>query len=106
MTTPLDSSSPAADYVPPPTNPSDTPQYSIIDPYIVVSEYYSDVSAQDYLDASNLFARVMQATQGSYARFVAGYSRTGSQEVTEISETGDQVNYYLESINPDGTDRW
>jgi hypothetical protein len=34
---------------------------------------------------------------------VAGYTGTGSQDVYEVSESGDQVTYYLESDNPDGT---
>ncbi len=40
---------------------------------------------------------------GGYASFVAGYADTGTQTVTEISASGDQVSFTLTSDNPDGT---
>ena len=48
----------------------------------------------------------MQAAQGSYSQWVAGYASTGGQTVTEISETGNQVWYYLTSSNPNGSIQW
>jgi hypothetical protein len=86
--------------VPVPATPAQT------DPWAVVSEYYGDVSSRDYADAWNLFAPTMQDDQGSYSQWVAGYADTGAQDVTEISESGDQVNYDLQSDNPDGTTQW
>jgi hypothetical protein len=73
------------------------------DPWAVVAAYYGDVTSGDYLDAWNLLGPGMQAGAGSYGSFAAGYTGTGSQSVTENGESGDQVNYYLESDNPDGT---
>jgi hypothetical protein len=73
------------------------------DPWAVVSAYYGDVTSGDYLDAWNLLGPRMQSGAGSYGSFAAGYTGTGSQSVTENAESGDQVNYYLESDNPDGT---
>jgi hypothetical protein len=83
-----------------PPAPQSAPQ---TDPWAVVSEYYGDVSSQDYWDAWNLLGPSFQARMGSYDSFVAGYNGTGGQTVSEISEYGDQVTYQLESDNPDGT---
>jgi hypothetical protein len=76
------------------------------DPWAVVSDYYGDVSSKDYPDAWTLWSPSMQAAQGSYNQWVAGYANTGAQSVTEISETGNQVSYYLTSSNPDGSIQW
>jgi hypothetical protein len=73
------------------------------DPWAVVSAYYADVTSHDYWDAWNLLGPDFQASHGSYDSFVAGYRDTGAQIVYKIGETGDQVTYQLESVNPDGT---
>jgi hypothetical protein len=71
-----------------------------------MSEYYGDVSSKDWLDAWALWSPQEQVAQGGYDHWLAGYAGTGSQTVTEISESGDQVNYYLQSDNPDGSIQW
>ena len=76
------------------------------DPWAVVSEYYGDVSSKDYPDAWALWSPSMQIAQGGYNSWVAGYANTGGQTVAEISESGNQVWYYLESVNPDGSIQW
>jgi hypothetical protein len=71
------------------------------DPWSVVSAYFQDITLRDYAAAWKLLG---QALQGSgYTRFAAGYSDTGQQTVTKISESGDQVSFKLQSANPDGT---
>ncbi len=94
---------PTTDPAPVPVPVTTSPQ---TDPWAVVSEYYGDVSSRDYPDAWNLFAPTMQDDQGSYSQWAAGYANTGDQDVTEISQSGDQVNYDLQSDNPDGTTQW
>jgi hypothetical protein len=91
---------------PPATVPVPVPVPVQSDPWAVVSEYYGDVSSRDYPDAWNLLGPAMQGRQGGYSQWVAGYTGTGGQDVKEISESGDQVNYDLESVNPDGTSQW
>jgi hypothetical protein len=76
------------------------------DPWAVVSEYYGDVSSKDYPDAWALWSPSMQVAQGGYNSWVAGYANSGGQSVAEISESGNQVWYYLESVNPDGSIQW
>jgi hypothetical protein len=88
---------------PAPKAPAPPPQHVQTDPWAVVSEYCGDVTSGSYWDAWNLLGPEFQAHEGSYDQFVAGYQGTGGQTVYEISETGNQVSYYLESNNPDGT---
>jgi hypothetical protein len=90
----------------PASSPTPAPAATQSDPWAVVSEYYGDVSSQDYPDAWALWSPSMQAAQGGYSQWVAGYANTGSQSVTEISENGNEVSYYLESSNPDGSTQW
>jgi len=88
---------------PAPKAPAPPPQHVQTDPWAVVSEYCGDVTSGSYWDAWNLLGPEFQAHEGSYDQLVAGYQGTGGQTVYEISETGNQVSYYLESNNPDGT---
>ena len=74
-----------------------------VDPWAVVSEYYGDITSRDFPDAWNLISATMQARLGGYDQWIAGYNGTGAQDVTELNESGEQVDYDLESINPDGT---
>ena len=104
--TPAPTTTPPPTTSPPVTVPVPVPAHTQSDPWAVVSEYYGDVSSRDYPDAWNLLGPAMQAKQAGYSQWVAGYTGTGGQTVTEISESGDQVNYDLESINPDGTNQW
>ena len=69
--------------------------------WAVISAYYQDITARDYAAAWTLLGPPLQG-QG-YANFAAGYSGTGQQAVTEISESGNQVSFTLRSDNPDGT---
>jgi hypothetical protein len=71
------------------------------DPWSVVSDYFQYISQRDYTAAWSLLGPALQA--GGYASFVAGYSDTGQQTVTETSQSGDQVSFTLTSQNPDGT---
>jgi len=103
-TTPSPATPAPATPSPAPAAPPTAPVQS--DPWAIVSEYYGDVTSGDYADAWNLLGPSMQAAQGGYASFTAGYSGTGSQNVYEVGESGDQVTYYLQSVNPDGTVQW
>ena len=71
------------------------------DPWSVISAYYRDITLRDYAAAWKLLGPALQG--GGYAKFVAGYSDTGQQTVTKISQSGDQVSFMLRSDNPDGT---
>jgi hypothetical protein len=71
------------------------------DPWSVISAYYQDITLRDYAAAWKLLGSALQS--GGYAKFVAGYSNTGQQTVTKISQSGDQVSFMLRSDNPDGT---
>jgi hypothetical protein len=60
----------------------------------VVAAYYGDIESGDYTQAYALLGN--GATTGqSYAEFVAGFSCTGGQLVSENWESGDQVNFNL-----------
>jgi hypothetical protein len=43
-----------------------------------------------------------QAANGGYDKWVAGYSGTSSQNLTEISESGSKVDVNLQAIRTDG----
>jgi hypothetical protein len=104
---PAAAAAPAAPAAPAPVPAQPAPPV-VTDPWAVVSAYYGDVTSGDYAGAWQLLGPGMQASQGSYSSFVAGYTGTGAQQVSEVSEdtaTG-TVSYYLESVNPDGTTQW
>jgi hypothetical protein len=71
------------------------------DPWSVVSAYFQDITLRDYAAAWKLLGPTLQSS--GYNRFAAGYTDTGKQTVTKISESGDQVSFTLQSDNPDGT---
>jgi hypothetical protein len=59
-----------------------------------VSAFYGDVESGNYQQAWALLGS--GATTGqSYQQFVDGYACTGNQELTEVSESGDQVTFQL-----------
>ena len=63
-------------------------------PWAVVSAYYGDVESQNYAQAWALLNS--GATTGqTYQQFVDGYACTGSQQVEETGESGDQVTFSL-----------
>jgi hypothetical protein len=67
---------------------------SVTDPWAVVSAYYGDVESQNYAQAWALLNS--GATTGqTYQQFVDGYACTGSQQVEETGESGDQVTFSL-----------
>lgn len=69
--------------------------------WAVISAFYADITNKDYAAAWALLG--FDPNGVSYASFVAGYADTGTQTVTEVSESGDQVSFTLTSNNPDGT---
>jgi curli biogenesis system outer membrane secretion channel CsgG len=67
---------------------------NVTDPWAVVSAYYGDIESGDYQQAWALLDS--GATTGqTYQSFVNGFACTGSQEVSEVSATGDQVTFDL-----------
>jgi hypothetical protein len=84
--TPAPSSSPAT----PPT-PSDP---NVTDPWAVVSAYYGDIESGAYPQAWALLSSGAVTGQ-TYQQFVAGFSCTGGQQLTEQGTSGDQVSFTL-----------
>jgi hypothetical protein len=78
----------------PPASAAAQPVPSVTDPWAVVSAYYGDVESGDYAQAWALLSSGM-ATGQTYQQFVSGFSCTGSQQLTEQSESGDQVTFDL-----------
>ena len=78
-------SSPAAA---PPSDPN------VTDPWAVVSAYYGDVESGAYPQAWALLSSGAVTGQ-TYQQFVAGFSCTGGQALTEQGTSGDQVSFSL-----------
>lgn len=77
-----------------PTGPRQPADQNVTDPWAVVSAYYGDIESGNYAQAYALIGD--GATTGqSYQDFVAGFSCTGAQAVSENWESGDQVNFDL-----------
>jgi hypothetical protein len=75
-----------------PQSPSTQP--NVTDPWAVVSAYYGDIESGDYPQAWALLDS--GATTGqTYQQFVDGFACTGGQQLTEVSESGDQVSFNL-----------
>jgi hypothetical protein len=94
--TPTDTSAPAAPAPAPTTapQPQQPADQNVTDPWAVVSAYYGDIESGNYAQAYALIGN--GATTGqSYQDFVAGFSCTGGQGVSENWESGDQVNFDL-----------
>lgn len=83
------------------TAPSATPSGKPGGGWAVISAFYADITKKDYAAAWALLGYDPNGV--SYASFVAGYADTGTQTVTEVSESGGQVSFNLTSNNPDGT---
>ncbi|HEX5292513.1 MAG TPA: hypothetical protein VFX25_26885 [Streptosporangiaceae bacterium] len=81
--TPAPSSSPAT--------PSDP---NVTDPWAVVSAYYGDIESGAYPQAWALLSSGAVTGQ-TYQQFVAGFSCTGGQQLTEQGTSGDQVSFTL-----------
>jgi hypothetical protein len=77
-----------------PAAPQQPADQNVTDPRAVVSAYYGDIESGNYEQAYALIGD--GATTGqSYQDFVAGFSCTGAQGVSENWESGDQVNFDL-----------
>jgi hypothetical protein len=79
---------------PPASAAAAQPVPSVTDPWAVVSAYYGDVESGDYAQAWALLSSGM-ATGQTYQQFVSGFSCTGTQQLTEQGESGDQVTFDL-----------
>jgi hypothetical protein len=80
----------------PPGTPAGVP--NVTDPWAVVSAYYGDIESGNYTEAWALLSS--GATTGqTYQQFVNGFACTGSQAVTEVGESGDQVTFNLDAAN-------
>jgi hypothetical protein len=69
--------------------------------WAVIRAYYADITNKDYAAAWALLG--FDPNGATYAQFVAGYADTGTQTVTEIGQSGDQVSFNLVSHSPDGS---
>ena len=72
----------------PPSDPN------VTDPWAVVSAYYGDVESGAYPQAWALLSSGAVTGQ-TYQQFVAGFSCTGGQALTEQGASGDQVSFSL-----------
>ena len=72
----------------PPSDPN------VTDPWAVVSAYYGDVESGAYPQAWALLSSGAVTGQ-TYQQFVAGFSCTGGQALTEQGTSGDQVSFSL-----------
>ncbi|HMH94096.1 MAG TPA: hypothetical protein VK586_23825 [Streptosporangiaceae bacterium] len=92
-TPPASPASPASPPASPATSapPSDP---NVTDPWAVVSAYYGDIESGAYPQAWALLSSGAVTGQ-TYQQFVAGFSCTGSQQLAEQGESGDQVSFTL-----------
>jgi uncharacterized Ntn-hydrolase superfamily protein len=66
----------------------------VADPWAVVSAFYGAVESGNYQEAWALIN--YGATTGqTYQQFVNGYACTGAQQLTEVSQSGNQVSFTL-----------
>jgi hypothetical protein len=88
-TTPQSGPSPQAS---PPPSSGTSP--NVTDPWAVVSAYYGDIESGNYQQAWALIGS--GATTGqTYQQFKDGFACTGSQTLSEVGESGDQVTFNL-----------
>ena len=73
-----------------------TPQ--LTGPWAVVSAYYQDVDAHKYAQAWALSSPAL-ATFQTYQQFVAGYTCTGTERPTKLSQSGHQVSFNVAAVN-------
>lgn len=81
--------------------PAAAPSKNAGDAWTVIRAYYNDITNKDYASAWALLG--FDPNGATYAEFVSGYADTGTQTVTEVSQSGDQVSFNLVSHNPDGS---
>jgi hypothetical protein len=83
----------------PQATPSARPRHHHhLGPWAVVSAYYRDVSSRKYAKAWALISPAMAAGQ-TYQQFVAGYTCTGTERPTRLSQSGHQVGFNLTVVN-------
>jgi hypothetical protein len=68
-------------------------------PWAVVSAYYRDVSSHRYAKAWALIRPAALATGQTYQQFVAGYTCTGDERPSKLSQSGHQVSFNLTVVN-------
>jgi hypothetical protein len=90
--TPATAAAPAPVAAPAPAAAPAAP--NVTDPWAVVSAYYGDIESGDYQNAWQLLDSGMTTGQ-TYQQFVDGFSCTGSQDLSENWESGDEVNFDL-----------
>ncbi len=69
------------------------------DPWAVLSEYYGDIDSGNYSAAWDLLSPSMQAQDGPYYSWTAGYADTGAQTLTENWESGDEVSANIAAVD-------
>jgi hypothetical protein len=74
--------------------PSPVTVPNVTDPWAVVSAYYGDIESGNYLQAWALISSGMVTSQ-TYQQFASGFGCTGAQQLTELGESGDQVQFDL-----------
>jgi hypothetical protein len=74
------------------------PAPNVTDPWAAVSAYYGDIESGNYPEAWALLS-AGAVTGQTYQQFVAGFACTGGQQLTEISESGDQVTFQLDATD-------
>jgi hypothetical protein len=67
-------------------------------PWLVVAAYYADIKAGNYRAAWKLINNG-KTTGQTYSQFVSGYSCTGSEQVSEISQSGNVVTFDISATN-------
>ena len=75
-----------------PQSPATVP--NVTDPWAVVSAYYGDIESGNYQQAWALLDSGVTTGQ-TYQQFVNGFACTGSQTLSEVGESGDQVTFNL-----------
>jgi hypothetical protein len=68
------------------------------DPWAVVSAYYRDIDSHRYARAWALISPALSTGQ-TYQQFVAGYTCTGNEQPTKLSQSGHQVSFSLAVVN-------
>jgi hypothetical protein len=67
---------------------------NVTQPWAVVSAYYGDIESGDYSGAWALLDSGLTTGQ-TYQQFVDGFACTGSQDLSETGQSGDQVSFDL-----------
>src|SRR5215469_17486773 len=71
---------------------------TVSSPWAVVSAYYGEIESGDYQQAWDLIS-AGAVTGQTYQQFVNGFACTGAQQLSEVSQSGDQVTFDLDATN-------